>query len=288
MLGDISEDFGYYILYTTSGSGNTGLALANIEYNGVENLSVRAGHFKVPFGRMYNASGLRLIFKSRNPINSYFGPGDGTGIAAKYSLLDGMLDAEAGVFNGEGLFTGNSDTNLDFSGYISFAPWGQIPLHESAHMGYDEMKLAIMPGFALESQDVPGEDDPRKLTKYGVHTAFRMNTLALDALLYMSSLDIPGIEDPIKAMGYSLQGGYTVGKFEPVVRFTIIDPNTDADDNAATLGQNSTTTIEAGVNYYIKGYSSRLGLNFSTSSVAEDNDDTMKSTTLDIYYELFF
>ncbi|MFP4458912.1 MAG: porin [Candidatus Zixiibacteriota bacterium] len=287
LSGDISEDFSYFFLYAVADGDNL-FPIGNIYYKGVDNLTVRAGRFKVPFGRMYNASGLKLMFKSRNPLNSYFGHGDDIGIATKYSFMDGMLDVEGGAFNGGGTFSTNDDSYMLYSGYVSFAPMGQIPMHESAHMGYDDMKIAIMPGFSYDQEDPDFSEDPYKMTKYGAHIAFRMQTLAVDALYYMSSTDHESWEDPRATMGFSLQAGYTIGKVEPCVRFTSYDPNTDEDNDAMTLGINSRATFEAGVNYYIDSYSSRLGLNFTNETVAEDDDDTMKKSQIDIYYELLF
>lgn len=288
LSGDFNKDIDYLIIYSAH-DYNARMINSNIRYKGVENLELRAGYFKLPFCRMFNSTGFGLLFRTRNPMTGYFSNWDGLGLSAKYNLMDGRLAVEGGAFNGGGNLASHQGNYLKYSGYVSFAPWGHIPGDESAHKGYDEMKLQIMPGFSFEhSDDIPDAEDPVSLTKMGAHVAFRMNTLAADALFYTSSRNHDSWDDSFNDMGFSLQAGYAIGNIEPIFRFSFYDPDTDRDDDPATPALNSRTIIEAGVNYYFDSYSSRIGLNFTSQTAAEDDNDTMKRTRIDLFYTFIF
>ena len=277
MYGNVSQKISYELLLAME-NGNVFTPLANAKFQIVDMLSIKAGKLKAPLGRMYNTSSFRLMFKNRNPLFYEYSPKARLGIAPKFTLMENKYNFELGIFNSFGS-TGTLDNTPTISGSFMIQPLGAVPMHESAHMGFDEMKVAVVPGFVMDkTTEIDGSETSE--TTFGGHVAFRMMTLAFDALYYtkITGTDTDGIDD-ITDSGLSVQAAYAINKIEPIARFTMFDPNTDEDDGEET-------TIEVGCNYYLDGYNSRFGLNFTNKSIKGDDD--YKFNTIDVIYTMFF
>ena len=85
-------------------------------------------------------------------------------------------------------------------------------------------------------------------------------------------------EDLGDALGVSGQIGYAIlGKFEPIFRLGWIDNNSD-------IAEDENLIIEGGMNFYIKSYASRIGLNYYASLLAGEMSDSM----IKLYYQLLW
>jgi len=279
--GDISPDFGFLVHPYFEDNALT-LIDCWVDWHPVELFSLKAGQQKAPIGRCYEVSGSKLMFQEKTPLCCMV-PRYEVGIAPTLHFMEDKIGVSCGVFNGEGLSipptSGNQDDGLLFSARIDFAPYGTYGADESAHTGFDELKFIVTPGFYMnETEDSTAE---LATTVYGGHLSLRYDYLAFDASLYTGTIEDDLTDSQTKPMGFSVQTGYAIaGKYEPIIRFSMIDPDTDGDED-------ETTTIEAGFNYYIKGYNSRIAVNYknATEKIGNDEDLTGEVT---LYYELTY
>jgi hypothetical protein len=259
-----------------------------MQWNPARYFLVRAGQFKAPFGRFYNSSGARLIFKTRNPITCHC-PKYQVGVMPGVRFAGNRYELNVGVFDGEGLNTFNVDPHFMYAANVVIAPLGPVPMHESGHPGFDDPLFAVVPGVFMNTVQTPVMDTMGQViryedvatTSYGAALAFRYDYLALDGGYYMKTVDDPTTDGTVNSSGLSVQTGYAVmGRYEPVLRFSMLDPNSDHEGDEVT-------TIEAGFNWYFRSYSSRLGLNYMTEMMADDKDETTKSV-VKLYYMFLF
>ncbi len=254
-----------------------------------DNYSVTLGQSKAPFGRVYNSSGSKLMFKGRNQITR-FSPKYQIGVAPGLNLFDSKVALNAGVFNGKGKNVPlNTDPNVMVAADLTIAPFGPVPMEESAHRGFGSPVFAVVPGIYVNTvQEVarvdtlgqPLEYADVTTTSYGACAALRFDYLVFDAGYYMKDVDDPRLDTVVSSTGFTVQAGYAVGgKLEPIARFTSIDPNSGN-------GNDEVTAIEAGFNYYFKSYNSRLGLNYLNESTS-GTDATAKSV-VKLYYQFLY
>lgn len=276
-----------YLFHHTFNKGKYSLLDCWMQWKPAKTFLVRAGQFKAPFGRFYNSSGSKLMFKGRNPIICHC-PQYQVGVMPGLRLSDGRYELNVGVFDGDGRNTFNTDPHFMFAANVAIAPLGPVPMHESGHPGFDDPLFAIVPGMFVNTMQKPVRDTAGNIiryedvatTSYGAAAAFRYDYLAFDAGYYMKTVDDPTIDAEVNSTGLSVQAGYAIsGRYEPIFRFTMLDPDTDTPDNEKT-------TIEAGFNWYFKGYGSRLGLNYLTESTS-GTDATTKSI-VKLYYQFLF
>ena len=267
-----------YLFHHTFDKGSYGLLDCWVQWQPCGSFLLCAGQLKAPFGRLYNTSGNKLMFKIRNPIVSYY-PQYQVGVAPGFSLLDGKVELSAGVFDGEGRNAFNADPNLLYAANLVVSPFGPVPMDESGHPGFAEPVFAIVPGWYTNAARIPFTTVDVTTTSYGVAGALRYDYLAVDAGCYVRTVDDPSIGGgKSSSTGLTAQAGYAVqGKYEPILRFTMVDPNTGT-------GDDEVMTIEGGLNWYLDGYASRLGLNY----LRETTGGSVTQSVVKLYYQFIF
>lgn len=269
--------------------GKYTLLKCNVTWTLQDMFYIKAGQIKAPFDRYYTTSGNKLLFKGRSCLTS-FCPQYQVGLSTGLNLLDKKFGVNLGVVNGEGKNflknMKNGDNNIMFASNIVISPLGPVPMDESAHKGYEKPLFSLVPGFYVNPVQTadetvsPVDYDNTTTMAYGGHVAFRYNYLAFDAGCYGKNVDNPSFtgSDDMKSLGVSGQIGYAIlGKFEPIFRASWIDNNLDVDEK-------DDITIEGGLNYYIKSYSSRIGLNYFASLKAGE----MSASNIKLYYQLLW
>lgn len=261
-----------WMMHVSMAGGTFSLLECFANWRPTDALGLVVGQQKAPFGRVYNSSAAKLLFGVRNPLAAGFAPQYQLGVTPVVSLPGGRAAFKAGVFNGEGLNRPNDDRWLLYSACVEITPLGPLPNEESAHRGYDELVVALIPGF-WTNRTGPVETATVTTTVYGVHAALRRQYLALDAAFYRrQDATSPG-NAVTTSDGLTIQGGYAfAGRCEPVARVTMIGL------------ADATTIIEAGLNWYFNGYASRLGLNFAHRRPARGD----AQQTARLYYEFQF
>lgn len=240
-----------YLVHPAMAGGRFTLLECYASWQPAEMFGVVAGQQKAPFGRVYNSSASRLLFGSRNPLAA-FAPQYQLGVTPSFAPVT-WLKLSAGAYNGNGPNRVNLDPGLLYAASFEITPLGPVPTEESAHRGYDEPVVALIPGFWTNRE----EDVLHRVTTtaYGAHAALRWQFLALDAAYYRRRVNTQVYhyfyeDDIVTTDGLTAQGGYAfAGRYEPIARFTMVGLTP------------ATMTVEAGFNWYFNSYASRLGLN---------------------------
>jgi len=284
LTGKLTPKLDYFFHHSFTNGGYS-IYECYIRWQALRPLSLTAGQSKAPFGRVYNSSAARLLFKGRNPLAG-FAPQYQIGIRPELELFDKKVSVHAGVYDGNGRnVSPNPDPYFMYTGCVHVAPLGPVAMEESAHNGYASPVFSITPGFhtnavMMPTERVPGDTvfEDVTTTAYGGHGAFRFDRLALDVAYYLSSVDDPRIDGTSRSSGLTAQAGYAVeGKLEPILRLSMVDPNLDTESDIKTI-------IEAGLNYYLNSYASRLGLNYYLSK--EQGSEGEEVSKLMLYYEM--
>jgi hypothetical protein len=249
--------------------------------------SITAGQFRAPFGRFSNVSGAKLLFKERSPVAA-LAPGYQVGLAPRFCFLDNRYSIAAGVFDGDGLNVHiNPDAHMMFAAEATVAPLGEVPMEESANRGYAKPVVALVAGAFNNSVKTVARIDTAsgRIVEYvDVATAgasagvvLRSGVFALDAGWTGRDVDDPRLSTNTVTNGWCVQAAYALhGRLEPAVRLSRI-----------ASGTTSTTTVEGGLNYYLDGYSSWLGLNY-VRSLASSSASAPSTTTLALSYSCQF
>jgi len=245
-----------------------------ISYTGFRNLTIAAGKFIVPFGRFNKDLHPSWINKMPDrPLG--FGnimPGTysdvgiwlagavplgpvGSRVTYDVFVVNGLLGEDGGNIRGmrdnvdESLSAGGRDNNKSFGGRlgVDFAP-----------QGFD-IGASVYTGNYLDDPDTN-----LNLTMFGVDAAFVRGALELRGEAVIADQSATG-GDLTKKGGY-VQAAYGIGAgFEPVVRFSIRDMPSEADD---------ANRLSFGVNYYIFANSSvRLAYHINSEKAGFESDN---------------
>lgn len=201
---------------------------ANVSYDfsrGKELFVLKAGQFKVPFGRQELTSSGNLQFVDRSLVSNTYALGRDIGLQISGLAWGGKLDWRLGAFNGAGRnVTTNDNRKLQYDGRLTWQPLGAVKLTESDLAGTPK------PLFALSLQ---GERNDRR----GTASNYLSEILGGDGVLFWRGLFLfgeyfreertPGSGPSFRTKGWNLQGGYMLvpGKLELALRYALLDPS---------------------------------------------------------------
>jgi hypothetical protein len=218
------------------------------------------GQQKVPVSREQLIASGDLVFTERAVSSHWLNPGRDVGVVADYSKSIARL--RVGVFNGGGDFTGDSDAGKLFSARAE-VNLGDANTYQT-YGSVDGYAVGIgVDGFANSTRAVNAMGG-------GADLAFRMKGLAVLMEARFTQVApvtdlavVPGVLTETQRQGGMVQLGYTVGAWEPAVRYTMFDDNTDAEDGgdvAEALG---------GVTYHCAQDRVRAGLGYVMRTEAD-------------------
>jgi len=196
-------------------------------------------------------------------------------VGLSYSLAAPVFGIDAAIAESGSKTTGaddNSDLFVALRVSTSLKEEWATKIKES-YLGKEGFGHVL--SLAITSQDQGGDANT---TNFGISYTVHYNQISALAEITMGTAD-NGAADT-DHMSAVFQGGYAIplasGKvFEPALRLTMLDNNTDNDDESAPLsgeGGDSGMYVDLGANYYIDGKSNKLqaGLQIFT---AEDEGD---------------
>ena len=257
-------------------------------------LSVMIGKEKLPYSRVSLSSSSKQLLidrpSSTEAAKKIFGPTDAyyqPKLAFKGSVLDSMVAYEIaladGWQNGDTIATGITVQNGSplYIARIEVSPPGWIEKKKSdAHLGKDQ-HIALGVNYANQgSIEYQGNNykEGRTLTGLDLSGHYKGITAQFEYNEWKIDTDDPALSDR-KPGGWYLQAGYFMEglNIEPVVRYEDYDQDSKADNK----GEKNTT---AGVNWYAKGHSLKVGLNwihteYEKGASGRPDDETQK----DIY-----
>jgi len=243
-----------------------------------DSLSVMVGKEKLPYSRVsLSSSSKQLLIErpsSTEAAKKIFGPTDAyyqPKLAFKGNVLNDVVSYEIafadGWQNGDKIYNMDND-GLDrklqnggplYIARIEVSPPGWIEKKKSdAHLGKDR-HIALGVNFANQGSIEYKESDyeeNRTLTGLDLSGHYKGITAQFEYNEWKIDTDDPALSDR-KPGGWYLQAGYFMEglNIEPVVRYEDYDQDSKADSK----GEKNTT---AGVNWYAKGHSLKVGLNW--------------------------
>lgn len=255
-----SKDITYELEYDFPGNK---LLSTYIQYAADDALKARIGQFHVPFDFEALVSSSALQFVDRSLVYAFFGIPDEreTGIGIHGALVDGMLEYNLGVFNGEGLNNLNQNNEFRYAGRLMANIMGKHGYEYSDVKMSDEPQLAV--GVAGMYNDTPtaGAGTPDKqVTSFTADAGFRNMGWSGHASFYWQSTE-PAVGASADDTGWLAQAGYMVlpKELEIVGRVGQVMPDAGGDMAEYT----------GGFNYYVDGH--RVKLQFDYSVLTTEN-----------------
>jgi hypothetical protein len=269
LKGKAAEEWGYEF-QADFGKGKAALKDGVVEWQRLGVARVKVGQFKVGFDRQQLISSGRQTFVDRSLAATTFGIGRDVGVLFHGSSMEKKLFYGAGVFNGEGEWGSNPNDGHMFVGRLSLNPNGDFGLSES-DIEKSEKFLWFADAAALINNDLVSTStktatDPATGAHYassktdtksddtrfvaglgcrwrGLYTQGEYYARSVDQEKTVSSFDPTGAvsgtaltESDVDSHGFYAQAGYMLvpGKWEAAVRYSLVDPNKDAEDDEKT------------------------------------------------------
>ncbi len=239
--------------------------------------AVKAGQFKVPFGRQELTSSGNQHFVDRSLVSNTFALGRDIGLQFSGRTGGGQLEWSAGVFNGAGRnVTANDDNKLQVDGRFTWQPLGAVKLTEG------DLEVSPTPLLALAAQ-------VERNGHLGTSTS-PWDKWGTDAVLFWRGLFLFGEffrAEPTDASGpkprsegLALQAGYTLvpKKLELAIRYAALDPSDLIPDDQR---------LEKGLafNYYVHLHTHKLQADVRQ---LENRRTKQKDWEFRVQYQLIF
>jgi len=275
-----------YEMQLTLEGASLGLRDYWLDFTNNARVQPRLGQFKLPFNREFLTSTAALQFVERSIVNDVFQLGRDIGVALRGNLSGDKFEYGFGAFNGSAKNRPNQDRALMYVGRAMLNLAGK-GAYSQADLEHSEKPifavgaaLALLPNFKPAAESV---DDRRVLgdavrsttsavsdvTQFTTDVLFKSKGFSFEGEFHTRNLNpaeaiLPGL----KANGLRLQIGYCVvpGKYEIALRFATVDPNTDADNDAAR-------ELTPACSYYIAGHRLKLQAEVSFLTQQASGDD---------------
>jgi len=202
---------------------------ANITYDftGTKLLTLKAGQFKVPFGRQELTSSGSQEFVDRSMVSAEFAKGRDIGLELGSQLAGGKLEARFGIFNGAGRnATANDNNRYQLDARLTWQPWGDAKYVEGDPEGSTQPLLALAVQYeANDRRGATAGNDIKRKTQ-GADFVFKYKGLFLFGE-YFTADDTPETGRPYTREGFNLQAGYFVipQTLELALRYAQLDPS---------------------------------------------------------------
>lgn len=213
-------------------------AVVNYDFtNGKKGFQLKAGQFKVPFGRQELTSSGNQQFVDRALVSNRFARGRDIGLQLWGAPLAGKLDWRVGVFNGNGRTVSRNDNDAyQYNARLTLQPFGDVRYSEGDLEATDRPLFAIAGQYEINERPVavagttPAHNVEREII--GADAVFKFKGFSLYGEWFDSTNDRDVLAD-FDDGGFVAQAGYFIvpQKFELAARFAQIDPNNDRDDD---------------------------------------------------------
>jgi len=214
---------------------------ANLNFDitkGKKLVMLKAGQYKVPFGRQELTSSGNQQFVDRAAVSNLFARGRDIGFQVWGTPMNGKIDWRLGVFNGNGRNVSfNGDGEYQYDGRVTFQPWGDVKYSESDFESTDKPMFAVAAQFDIFKQSVAAAGTVLAINRdhdtYGFDAVFKYKGLFLFYDHYFRQTDDVIAATKTDVNGFNFQGGYFIYKrfVEVAARYERIDPNEDKDND---------------------------------------------------------
>jgi phosphate-selective porin OprO and OprP len=247
---------------------------------------IKAGQFKVPFGRQELTSSGNQQFVDRAVVSNTFARGRDIGVQIWGTPNDAKLDWRVGLFNGNGRSTSRNDNDdLQLNARLQWAPFGDTKYSEGDFDSSDKPLFSIAAEYESNVREIaaagttPAHQNDQ--TIMGYDAVFKFKGFSIYAQLYERENDRSGTLSDFDDSGTILQAGYffVPQTWEVALRLAEFDPNDDRDNDART---------EEGIalSYYFNKHPHKLQMDYrQIEDEARANSDDAE---IRIQYQLIF
>jgi phosphate-selective porin OprO/OprP len=255
-------------------------AFANYDFTGDGLVQLRAGQFKVPFGRQEMTSSEKLQFADRDILSFEFTHSRDVGLMLWGQTADRHWQYYAGVFNGnQRNKAANDNSKFQLDGRLTFQPFGDVGYSEGDFESRDHVLLAVSLQGEVNDQAGATNATDNKTTTLGGDVVLKYKGASLFAEYFGRDKD-PEDNAPRSAFepqgppppsfgsdGWHLQAGYFIVRdvFEIAARYATWDP-TDA------VSDNDRTEIGGVLNYFVNKH--RIKIQADLRQVEDEALDT--------------
>jgi hypothetical protein len=261
---------------------------ANVNWDftgGKKSVMIKAGQFKVPFGRQELTSSGSQQFVDRSAVSNTFARGRDIGVQFWGTPNGGVIDWRVGVFNGNGRTVSRNDNDdLQLNARLQWAPFGDPKYSESDFEGSSRFLFAVGGNI---------EENTREVAASGTALAHQneQSILGVDAVAKFKGFSVfverfdrendrnNGFSD-FDDEGLVIQAGYFVipQKFEIALRAAEFDPDSDS-------GGNERTENGVAFNYFFNKHNHKLQADYRE---LEDDARKAKDKEVRLQYQLIF
>lgn len=209
-------------------------AVVNYDFTkGQKEFQLRAGQYKVPFGRQQLTSSGNQQFVDRSAVSDLFARGRDIGVQLWGTPLGGKLDWRVGAFNGNGrTVSANDNDKFQYDARVTFQPFGDVKYSESDFESTDKPLFAIAGQWESNNRQgaTTNNDIDREIV--GGDAVFKFKGFSLFGDFYQAA-DDPETGADVDLSGFNIQAGMFLirNKFEIAARLAELDPNDDLDNN---------------------------------------------------------
>ena len=248
-------------------------------------LMIKAGQYKVPFGRQELTSSGSQQFVDRAAVSNTFARGRDIGVQLWGTPFNSKIDWRVGVFNGNGRTVSRNDNDdLQLNARLMWQPFGDVKYSESDFESTDKPLLALGVGYESNefpiaaSGPTPSHADDRAITAFDA--AFKYKGFSFFGELFQREHDRTNNVSDFDDEGYILQAGYFVvpKRFEIALRLSEFDPNSDVSNNERE--ENGLA-----LNYFWNKHAHKLQADFRE---LEDNARGTKDKEVRLQYQVIF
>lgn len=209
-------------------------AVVNYDFTkGKKEFQLKAGQYKVPFGRQELTSSGSQQFVDRSAVSNTFARGRDIGVQLWGTPLAGKLDWRVGVFNGNGrTVSANDNDKFQYNARVGFQPFGDVKYSESDFESTDKPLFAIAGNWESNNRQgaTTSNDIDREIV--GGDVVFKFKGFSLFGELFEATDDPEtGLDKDLS--GFNVQAGYFLvrNKFEIAARVAELDLNKDLDND---------------------------------------------------------
>ena len=284
-----TKDLTYELQFDTAQQTNL-LQDANVNYDftkGKKFFMVKAGQYKVPFGRQQQTSSGSQQFVDRSVVSDTYARGRDIGVQLWGTPYNSKIDWRVGVFNGNGrTVTRNDNDDLQLNARLMWQPFGDVKYSESDFEASAKPLLALAVDYEGSTREVAAagttaaHQNEQSIIGYDVVFKFKGLSLFAENFERENDRSLVTLADFDDA-GFVAQAGYFVipQHFELALRYGDLDPNKDRDNDER---------LEKGVavNYFWNKHNNKLQADYR--EIETQGTRTTKDKEVRLQYQIIF
>lgn len=208
----------------------------DINYAASKAFQIKAGQFKVPFGRQELTSSMNQQFVDRSIVSSEFAKGRDVGVQLWGLTLGDRVDWRVGAFNGNGRnVSANDNDAFQYDARVTFQPFGDVKYSESDFESRTRPLFAIAANYEKNDRSgaTTGNDVSREVAGTDIVLKYRGASILGE---YFTRDNDPESGVSSTSNGWNAQLGWFLvrDRFEVAARYASWDPSDRTSGNDRT------------------------------------------------------